>query len=438
MNAKLSQFINLIMFLILGAYLLTSSTYAGFGDALGFLLAAVQGLDLATNATSHFLYTQVNYLAVRVFAFADPVMVLTGVSLVAGLLTLIRFNGLLRLMNLEKDSGGFQTPRGLNMEPKRLSQLIATIAIGLSFTWWRQVVSIEVYAFNMLLIISTLFFVFKDIQAENRASEIWVGVFFGLSLLTHIQHVLLLPLLGYYVWTGRKEFSRRTVVAGGILMTLVGFLFIPPIFLETNTIASIFFDNRTGGSVLGFQFMDLVKGFGQSLGYFAYNFHVFVPLFIYGCYIGWKKHQKWLGILLLAGGPYWGFAMRYAVTDNYVFYLLPYFLAAIVIGWGIEELATKWTVFTQWKMVALLALCLGPLTYWMAWKMASNLPQLETFESQKAYKGGLKYYLWPGMRDMPDPLNLAKTIYRKEKSPIDDFERYPVAVDYLKKVGELE
>ncbi|MCB0852322.1 MAG: hypothetical protein KDD63_08880, partial [Bacteroidetes bacterium] len=130
MKQKSHFFFSGILLGIAIVYLLTRSSYPGFGDSIGFLLFAERGFDLATNATSHFLYTNVNHLALVLFPQANPVSVLVGVSLIFSLFCVIFTYKYIKLIS--KDT--FNT-------------LVPLLIFALSFTWWRQSVIVEVYTF---------------------------------------------------------------------------------------------------------------------------------------------------------------------------------------------------------------------------------------------------------------------------------------------------
>jgi len=76
-------------------------------------------------------------------------------------------------------------------------------------------------------------------------------------------------------------------------------------------------------------------------------------------------------------------------------------------------------------------------------KISYFVPYLENLDSRSKYKGGLRYYLWPGMENAIDPLELAIKQYDTGILPenIDTIEwgkNYPIAIEYLKIKGKIE
>jgi hypothetical protein len=69
-------------------YLINRSPFVGFNDGLTFLDSAATGFDFATNATSHFLYNNLQHVLLKVFFFLPHVVVLTLFSISCALGTL--------------------------------------------------------------------------------------------------------------------------------------------------------------------------------------------------------------------------------------------------------------------------------------------------------------------------------------------------------------
>lgn len=391
-------------------YGLSMNPYPEFGDSLGFVYHASIGFDWATNATSHFLYTNLNHILVLLLPFFSPVFVLSLVSLVFGLLSVEQIRQL-----------------GLALKLKSSSALFAAAIFAVGFSWWRQVVTIEVYSMQLFWVLRMLVLMTKD-EVEQQYRRGWrVSLLYGLSLLAHIQNLLLLPLWLYYYVRGRR---RGVALVSPIMAVLLfGILFIPPTLRGTNTYAAIFFDRQFQGEVMQFEIMTVLKGFARSLGYMLYNFHLFlVPVGI-GLWQWLQSRQAWTMALIGSALLFWGFAMRYNVNDNYVFFLMPYAVLAIAGGLGYQELAQG----RKWEPWGFLLASLSLLVYLLTVLVAMQVPQLERWAESKAYKGGLKYYLYPGRASAPDPVKLAQQIQNGEIEAIPDFDRYEMALE----VGEV-
>lgn len=406
-----NPYVQLLVFgLIFLIYWLSKNPYLSFGDAIGVVYYASLGFDWATNATSHFLYLNLCHVLIAP-ELGNPVSVLTGLSIFFSMLCLYRLYQLIELSSGDRPTA-----------------LVLVAIFAVSFTWWRQAITVEVYSMSMWLAMEILWTMGKDVlQGEYRRS--WqVAIWMALAILTHIQFILLLPaVLVYWIQAARPQWSRMFPPLG-MFAVLVSPLFLLPHFLETHSLSAIFFDHAYQDQVLQFDLGSLFMGALRSIGYLLYNFHVFVPLLLLGVWQSWKKRRYWTILLLLAAAPIWGFAMRYNVTDNYVFFLLPYLVLMILgsegIGWFSE------TIKALWLRLAL-AFCLSPLMYVCAWQVAEQIPRLQIFAEPKAYKGGLRYYFWPGQSHSVDPLQLARDIHAGKKEPIPDFDRYELVVKYL-------
>ncbi|MDX2245409.1 MAG: DUF2723 domain-containing protein [Bacteroidia bacterium] len=401
---------NLFLLWIAGTYLLTRNPHPGFGDSLGFLYHAEKGFDLATNATSHFLYINFSHLLTRCLPFLESVTVLSLLSVVFALLAMERLYQLVLAVN--------KTP---------VAAASAVLMMAFCFTWWRQAVTIEVYTFYCAGVLQVFVLVVRDVFSGEYRRMPQTGLWLGLSVLTHIQTLLLVPFYLYYLWRGK---SKKKQAAGSLLIFagLGSILILLPAVYDLNPVEAVFFDNRFGSEVLGIDPLTLLKGSLRSLGYLLYNFHVFTPLIIHGIILAWKQDRQLFKLLGLAALPVWLFAMRYNVTDNYVFFLVPYFVLAVFSSLSFKNIYDKIQSQTTQNIAILLPFIVSPLVYFFIWKTALQIPAMQEFAAPKAYKGGLAFYLWPGQTFAPDPLELARKIHAGEVPPIEDFERYPMAL----------
>lgn len=393
-------------------YLLNKNPFAGWNDALGFLADAAEGWSPYTNATSHFLYTNTLHALGEVLPFLSLVTIGTWLSVVCGLLCLWR------LYHLLKDLTG-----------DAVLAAVPTAMLGLAFSYWQQAEGIEVYAFNNLIAVHYIAWAVADLRAGTRGRAIWVALFLGLGLLTHIQHILSLPFFVAYLATGSATPLRR--LGAGLLTAVLFFvLFLPPLLWETNSVAAIFFDNRFQDDVTRLDLLQLLKGIAKGAGYLAYNFHVGLLLIGYGCWHMYRTERRLLGWLALLALPYLGFAAKYSVNDNHVFFLLPYLVLMVPAAYGALACAgwirrrAAWLLPAQWLLPVLLY---GGITL-----LAPQVPALAAYDHEKAYKGGVRHLLWPGKSMAKDPLAEARRILFIGGSgmPVPEWN-YPDGLRYL-------
>ncbi len=417
----------LLPYLVLSAvaaqYLLTHNPHVNFGDSLGFLVFAVEGWDLNTNATSHFLYNNLNHLAVLLLPNWDPVRVLTGLSSTYAVLALLQVYR-----------------SALLLQSNKLAAALATAVLGLCFTYWRQSVIIEVYSLNSLLVASMIFYMLKARSGESKDQVLAVSFWYGLSLLTHIQNILLLPVYLLFLWYRPMQSHKLTALGVALLLVISSVLILLPIFLKTHSIASVFFDNQYQDTVLSLNMRDLGMGTLRSFGYLAYNFHIFLLCIGYGIWYLFNQEKQLLAFTALFGLPIWLFAMRYNVSDNYVFFLTPYLVLALISTFGFAEFL-RWLRPTRFWVLTGLVVLTPAIVYSLVLVVALQIPKIREFDKQAQPKGGIAYYLWPGQHSSIDPLELATEIYQhpniSQDSIFPGFDRYEYAIRYLKNRGFL-
>ncbi|MFN8397579.1 MAG: hypothetical protein U0176_23365 [Bacteroidia bacterium] len=393
-------------------YFLNRSPFVGFNDGLSFLLSASTGWDLATNATSHFLYNNLQHLLLTVLPFLPHVLVLTSFSILCALGTLW----------LVYKSGRLFTQ-------SQAAALLPVIVLGVSFTFWQQSEIIEVYAFNGLIFMGYLHLALRDIVAGTRRYAMVVSALLGLGLLTHIQHILSIPFFLVWIW-GRNPLSiAKRLLAMVPWMALGSLLFILPAVTGLNTWQSVFFESKFQDELLGMDIRALLKGVALGLGMLAYNFLLLWIPIGRGWRRLWREKRKTFLWLALLGLPYLGFAMKYAVNDNHVFYLCFHFVLLLPLAIWADARDRK-----SFKWLFPAAFVLPILVYAATTWMAPLVPALRHYDEAKAYKGGVTHLLWPGKAWAKDPLELAKALFAVNPYPNEDEApewNFKVAVDYL-------
>lgn len=405
--------------LLLGIiYLLNRSPYIGFNDGMSFLLSASKGWDLDTNATSHFLYNNLLHVLLKVFFFLPQVFVLTTFSIICSLLAIWIFGKVLGL---------FSQDRFLNA--------MAMLTLGLSFTFWQQTEVVEVYAFNNVIFLSCLYLGLRDIFGEHRKGWFWLSILMGLGLLTHIQHILSLPFFLFYLFGKNELFLARKL--GGLLLTLAlaSPLFLLPILLQTHSLMAVFIESKFQSDLFGMDLGAMLKGIGLGLGMLCYNFLFALPFVLKGWLRLWKTDRQRVWLLLLVLLPYFGFAFKYSVNDNHVFFLAGYFVLLLPLGLGLKGIRLG-----NWALAALVVI-MPMAMYASASILAKQVPRLREYDSAKAYKGGVLHLLWPGKAWAEDPLALAAELYGKEDAASVALKaewNYPAAEEYLRLQGKLD
>jgi hypothetical protein len=399
----------------------------GWGDSLGFLNAALEGFSWSVNATGHFLYSAMNAFILRLFPPADPVRLLTAASIGFSLFALWQI---------------FRTALLLTGNP--MASLAETLVLAFSFTFWRQAVSIEVYPLHMALVAAFLRETTRDfIDGGGRGHANRIGILLGLALLVHIQTVLLLPAFAFRAFARRGTSWTDTLRAAAWILAAFLLLVIPAAILPELTVASVFVDFRFSGQVFALNPRILTVGFIKSLAYLLYNFHFFLPLMALGIVRLYRQRRRLFLFYLLIFVPVWGFAFRYPISDNYVFFLPAYLILSLAGATGFSFLFERYPFRRLLPAASIVpAACLSPGVYGLAVLLAGSLPSSRDAFAPAGYKGGAVYYLWPGLRHIPDPLVPVRNQYPGgEKPPEIDSAAwenlYPNGVTYLQRTGKL-
>ena len=413
----------LVFPLIAGIFLLTRNPHVSFGDSLGFLVFACEGFDLDTNATSHFLYNNLNHLALRIFSGSDPIAVLTLFSVCCALAALVQV---------------FRAALVLTGNPAAAA--LSVVSLGLGFTFWRQAVIIEVYALNSFWVATILLHMIRSWQEDARDQALPVSLFLGLALLTHIQNLLLLPAYGLFLYFRPRPRRSHTRAGPVLLLAISAVLVILPLTLHTHGLRAVFFEDQYQEAVLGIDWRQLPRGILRSLAYLIYNYHLFLPFLVHGALMAWRSHRQICILLATAGLPFWLFAMRYDVSDNYVFFLTSYLVLSLLAAYSFDHWIRRFSP-PGLNVIPPIAILIAPFVYWAVLQLALLAPSLQARDQQEVYKGGLRYYVWPGQAQSADPLALAQAIYAQYGEELPGrwkwFDRYENAVQYLKVRGEI-
>ena len=413
-----------IAFLIVASlYCYYRSTSIGFGDSLGLMLNAEKGFNPATQANGHFLYQNLLHLFILILPFGTMFFKASLFSIIFSVLTMLMVYKSVKML-----TGNYMTG------------LISATVFALSFVNWRQTEIIEVYTLNNFLFALMLYYVLKDISGGGNRHQKQAAIVFGLAFLAHIQNILLIPFYLLYLWLINKGQLKKCTIPLIITIAIASPLILIPLIFDTNSILSVFFQNNDIGSlVTSLVLKTFITGFIKSIGYFIYNFLLYGFFVIYGLRVVYQKNKSLFWLLLTGILPFWLFAMKFDVPDNYVFFLQANMLCIILGGYSLSFWLEK---VPHYSLLFLVAVFLSfPSIYYFTYTSAEKIPVFKKVEERKAYKGGLKYLLWPGMRNNADLIELSRKIYLSGKKPdsFSEFEwNYVQAVEYLQKKGELK
>lgn len=371
-------FLFLILLSIIYSFSLASEP--ALGDSLAFTNQAYKGFTFDSNATNHFLYSNVLALLHYILPFINVHFLFTFFSVFCGILFLYLLNTFLLLNKISEKSA-----------------FLCIAIMGFSFTFWRQSIITEVYTFYLLFVILFLISLWKFI-IENKILDFYkFSILFGIILLIHIQSILFIPLYFYVLIKNFKSLKINSIY-GLLIVLLISSILLIPVLLGHHDLLAIFTDDSYQNSLFDFNIQVLLKSVLKNLGFLIYNFLFFLFFLIYG----FKKLSFW-DYILIGILPFLAFVLKHEISDIYVFHLVPYIFLMIILGRGLDQIKFKyyWTVL------------LIPVFYFFSFKILKKLEVGKKIETEKYYKGGVRYMFFPPLNGNPD-LKYFKEIYFKD------------------------
>ncbi len=361
-----------LFFVFFIIYYLGSFSKVPFGDCIGFVLETEKAeFTTSTSTYAHFLFINTLVLLKKILPNIE--------SSEIGRFALI-FSSLGCLVVLYQIA--------FELTKNRFSSFFSCVIFGFSFSFWRNSEIVEVYTFNLFWVGLFLFFAVKFILQKNSKHLLWSAVFLGISLFSHIQNILMVPaflLLLFYTKDLRKIFL------GGLVFSVFLLILVGVAIINGEGITAVFSSGVVNENV---EISGVFKGFLMAVVYLVYNFWYFLIFSILGMIFLYKSHRKTFWFLIISALPVFCFSVVFSVSDNYVFFIPFNFIIAIFIGIGIFGLIKKrWT-----KIVAFTSFFI-PLIYIQAYRIAPKFEKGSSFDQEKSYKGGLRYYLLPWMND---------------------------------------
>lgn len=237
---------------------------------------------------------------------------------------------------------------------RRVAAAAGTIALGVSHTFWTHSVIAEVYnlyAVGLLVELTLLDRLFRSGRWPWLAGALFAN---GLNFSNHVLAVLHGPAyVGAFFWLARRRHLRWSSATLAGLAWLAGSLPYGVIILaniaEGQPVLSALWESLAGPAgrarVVTQTSFPLIGMSVKTAQYFLMNFPT--PLLLLapvGAWRLWRSHDRrplllfMLGVFLVD----FGFAFRYRVSDQYVFFTPCYVLAALWIGAGVADLLDRW------------------------------------------------------------------------------------------------
>lgn len=391
-----------IFFIFFLIYWIGSFSKVTFGDCLGFVLDVEQNkFQTVATPLSHFLYSNFVLLLYQITPFnsieSSKLFVVLSSSTAISIFYLIV----------------------LEFTNKNWIAIATTFVLGFSFTFWRNSENVEVYTFYLIWIALFLLNSIKYWHTKKPLNLLLASLFYGLSFWAHFMSITILPGFLLLLYLSQSKIQIKFLSFGIFLFFFLSLFILN--FTQGLPLNSVYSSGNFNWVSNSFSKTPLQysKDLLKALIYLFYNFTLFTFFGIFGCYQLFKNDQKLFWILSISAAGNFGFATIYAVSDNYVFFVLFNVIFSLLIGYGI--LKFSWKKKKKLSPVVLLI----PLFYFASYTLAMKTDPGIEFNSFKAYKGGAKYYLLPWLVDNVGIIEI--TIENKKTSE---------NIDWMKKVAQ--
>jgi hypothetical protein len=365
-------------------YHLCPSTF--WSDSAAFQAQAYT-LNLGSAAHDHLLYQIINHILVTVFSGTDPALVLNIFSLVAAVLTLCLLHQTLYCLQIS-----------------RTGRIFTTLLFAVTHTFWRHAVITEVYALTLLLESVAIYFMVRDAVRPVGKQPYFLSLFLSAGCLVHIMQVLLFP--GYLVCLRLVRHSSYRQMIYHLLWLGAGPAILVAVALigGFNSVSAVFFGTPVWhAEIVHLYWLQLGGDLLHAGVYLLYNFTFAAGLVVWG-FSRTLRQRRWVPFTII-GATIFLFAFRYHVSDQYVFYLPFYYICALWLACGWEAMAARWRK-VRWLLPTaglIIAVHLAVYTTVPVLLAHSTHPQARAMEYKSAYKGGWRYYLFPGLHHYQAP-----------------------------------
>jgi hypothetical protein len=305
--------------------------------------------------------------------------------------------------------------------------IVGAVSLLLSHAFWLHAVITEVYDFNVLFLVLTLWLMLKWQENTGRSGWLYLAVFvFALGLTNHL--VLAIESIGLIYFALAVDW-KRVLNIKTLLLSAASFacgfsliLYIAAMRFLSGTAASKMVDVATGREfkkAMGTLSWGLLR---DSLFYLAYLFYQFpfwgFVLGIAGFILLFKRNARiaWAILLLIGLNAvfFLSFGAGVQSTTKYTFYISDYALFSILIGCGfcllLERFKRRGYTRTAVAILGLLLAVLFPLlTYQWTPKLSKSLNIDLLHAREIAFRDNEEFFLNPNKRNYNGAEIYAKT-----------------------------
>lgn len=287
---------------------------------------------------------------------------------------------------------------------RRLVAAICTIALMLSHTFWQSATHTESYTLVLALLSAEWLCLLNYARTGNGKWLLGVGLFNGLGIANHMLATLALPvdLIIVILAVRRKHMTPRFAFATAAIWVL-GTLPYSVLVLRTALATGDF-----GAAIHSALFGEYAEGvlntkislrsLALSAGYMLYNFPgLTLPLAAHAVFRKVDAPRLFLIAVRCQLAVFLIFVVRYAIVDQFTFYLPVYGMLTVLAGVGLSDCMTRFKPVAA-KVIVVLALVTSlwtPLVYSASRSVLASRGAFKGLVGNKPYRDGYAAFFTP-------------------------------------------
>lgn len=354
---------------------------------------------LGIAAWDHPLYVYIGYSLVQLFPEIDALLLVNLISAIFGAATIAIFY---RISH--------------NATGSSLVSIVASLALGVSHTFWFHASTAEVYTLLSLLLLLS-FNLFNEYLRSGKTSRLaFAGIIFGLAAANHLLAFLFV--IAYLIYIPFSHNHKNITLVGirkllvfvggfilGFLPFLIQFVRMLRIFSLADVLVPAFGATFLNNSI-SFEPQILLKGIATYGVYLIIQFNpILLVMGFIGLFSGRIKYREFWGKLIPLYAIFTLFGVLYQVVDQFAFFMMSHIFFAFAIGLGLDHTVKKLPPIRKNILISLstLLMLITPTVYagipdWVATLGITdetlNIPQVGV----TGVRSGIEYYINPNKR----------------------------------------
>jgi hypothetical protein len=281
--------------------------------------------------------------------------------------------------------------------------VVATIALGLSHTFWQHATHTETYALGVALLSGEWLCLTLYARRDQWRYLPLVALFNGLGIANHLLAALAAPVnVLVIVWAARKGRDARMLVLAAVAWVAGASLY--GVFVVSEAIESGDLIAALTSALFG-RYSEQVlntsldwRGLGLAVGYVVYNLPgLTIPLAVLGILRPSGTGLLLRRVLVAELLVYLVFVMRYSIADQYTFFTPVYAILAILGGLGLSSVQRLQS--RRWRRAittaAAVTACWTPIVYYATAMVLRDRGALSGLVGNRPYRDGYHSFFVP-------------------------------------------